>query len=101
MHLAIALALLFLFIGLCVAAVAFEVKRHGWKPVIRYLIVAVIIRLLIHFAPQHIEEAEQIVIPLVGAGLVVWLWPRIVAQRMSEKEEDAAQNFPPDPPRSG
>ncbi len=89
MDIAIVIGLLLLFLGFCVAVVAFEVKRHGWRPVIRYIIFAVVIRVLIHFSTQHIGETEQIVIPLAGAGVLVWLWPHILKQRMHEREHDA------------
>jgi hypothetical protein len=87
MDLVIVFLLLFVFLGLCIAAVVFAIKRDGWKPTLRYLFFAILIRVLMHFSTQHIGEGGQIIIPLLGAGLIAWLWPHIVKQRMRENDE--------------
>lgn len=81
MILVVAFAILLLFLGIAVAFVLFAAGRYGWKPVLQYLLFAVSGRIITHFALSERDQAQQTLIPLIAAGVIVWSLPHIMHQR--------------------
>jgi hypothetical protein len=84
---AIIIAVALVFIGACIAGVVFAVRRYGWKPVYTYALSAIVIRILISFSGNHLTEGEKILVPAVGAFLILRLWPHVIKQKMREDED--------------
>lgn len=88
---AIVLGIALLILGGCLALVVFTAKRQGWKPVLVYVVSVIAIRLVIQFAAHNSGQFAQDIVPLLGAGVILWAWPRIAANRALDKasaEED-------------
>jgi hypothetical protein len=83
---------LLLFFGGCIVAVVFAARRYGWIPVLRYGLVAILIRVLMRGFMSDAGQTQTIAVPLLGAALVAWLWPHVAKQRMREKNEEVESN---------
>ena len=89
MEFAIVVVFLLLFLGGCVAAVIFAWKRRGGGFVVRYLLIAFLVRVLMRGLTSASGQAQTILVPLLAAAAIMWMWPHIVTQRMREREEPA------------
>jgi hypothetical protein len=88
MGLVVALGILLLFFGAGVAVVIFAVRRYGWKSALRYGLLSILFRILIN-APLHRRgEAIKTLIPLMAAGVFLWVLPNILKRRAWENEQD-------------
>lgn len=88
MNLAVAIAILLAFLGLCLAGALFLAGRYGWKRVLQYLFFAIAGRIVAHFALSKDNAGEQDLLPLIWAGLIVWLLPHITRQRDVERDRE-------------
>lgn len=89
MDTAILIVVLLLFLGACIAAVVFTVKRRGWLAAVRGGTMGLFVTVLLFDSEQ---TRMKFALPLLGAVAVAWLWPYIVAQRKRER----AQEIEPD-----
>lgn len=88
MDIAIWIAIPLLFLGGCIAAVVFAARRYGWQPVLLYVLSAILIRVLIQVFMSDAGQAQSIAIPILGAAMVVWVWPHIVRHRMLDRTQE-------------
>ena len=82
---AIFIAILLLFLGGCVAAVVFSVKKQGWLFTVRFGLLSLLVVVLLFDSAQ---TRMKFAIPLLGAVVVAWLWPQIAKQRNREQIEE-------------
>jgi uncharacterized membrane protein YjjB (DUF3815 family) len=90
MELAIVLAVLLLFFGGCAVAVFFTVKKKGWLVAIRFGLLGFLVTVLLFDTEQ---TRMKFAVPLFGAVVIAWIWPSIVKQRMSDKNQDRELNL--------
>ena len=81
----IAIGMLLLLVGVCAAIFLFAARRWGWKPALLYLLFAVSGRIVTHFALSEHNQTQQTLIPLLGAGVLMWLLPHVIRHRDLER----------------
>jgi hypothetical protein len=89
MTLAIGIAVVLLFFGGCIAVLIWSAKKQGWATVLRFVLFAILGRVLVGMLMSHPSEGETVFVPLLCAGAIVLLWPHIVKHRMQEVDPDA------------
>jgi hypothetical protein len=88
MNIAITIAVMILIPGIFIGAIVFAARRAGWVRVIRYVKAAVGIRVAMQVSgSKNTSGSETILVPLIGAVAIEFLWPHIVAQRAREQAE--------------
>lgn len=87
MILVIGFGILLLIFGACFATVFFAARRWGWQRTLLYLFFSISGRVITHFALSENDQAQQTLIPLLGAGVIVHFLPHIMRQRDLENSD--------------